>query len=86
MIITMADENMADKNGADLTKADLDKLEHQVDELVGFCTHLREENGLLRERQVTLVTERAQLIDKAELARSHVAAMVARLKTMVDDT
>ncbi len=61
---------------------DLDTLERQVEELILTCRHLREENGLLRVRQDHLVTERAELIGKTELARSHVESMVAHLKSM----
>jgi cell division protein ZapB len=60
----------------------LDVLEQQVDELIRTCDRLREENASLRASQEHLVAERAELIEKTELARSRVEAMVARLKSM----
>jgi cell division protein ZapB len=61
---------------------DLDTLERQVEELIRTCRQLREENASLRARQNHLVTERAELIEKTELARSRVESMINRLKSM----
>jgi cell division protein ZapB len=63
---------------------DLDTLELQVTELFRICERLREENASLRARQETLVAERAELIEKTELARSRVESMISRLKSMED--
>ncbi len=73
----MNDENSADKAGRNL-----DNLEATVQELIRTCAHLKEENISLRTRQDNLVAERASLIEKTELARSRVEAMIARLKSM----
>ena len=64
---------------------DIETLERQVDELIQICNHLREENTWLRARQVTLGEDRAQLVEKTELARSKVESIVSRLKTMEED-
>jgi len=61
---------------------DLDTLERQVEELIRTCRQLREENTSLRVRQDHLVAERAELIEKTELARSRVESMITRLKSM----
>ena len=61
---------------------DIDTLERQVDELLRTCRRLSEENASLRTRQETLVAERAELIEKTELARSRVESMISRLKSM----
>jgi len=63
---------------------DLDTLERQVEQLIRTCDRLREENASLRASQEHLVAERAELIEKTELARSRVEAMVTRLKAMED--
>jgi len=63
-------------------KFDLDTLERQVDQLINTCRKLREENASLRARQEILVAERAELIEKTELARSRVESMISRLKSM----
>lgn len=61
---------------------DLSTFERDVDSLIQVCRKLREENSSLRARQDSLVAERAELIEKTELARSRVEAMIARLKSM----
>ena len=65
--------------------SDLNKLEKQVDELIKICDELKGENHLLRERQVSLVSERASLIEKTELARVRVEAMIDRLKSLENE-
>ena len=61
---------------------DLSTLEARVDELVRSLQELSEENRALRDQQGNLMAERAALIEKSELARSRVEAMIARLKAM----
>lgn len=63
-------------------ESDLNSLETQVDQLIKVCDELKGENALLRERQASLVSERAKLIEKTELARSKVESMITRLKAM----
>lgn len=73
---------MSDDNSIEKTGRDLDDLEAKVEELIRSCASLKGENTSLRTRQDNLVTERASLIEKTELARSRVEAMIARLKSM----
>jgi cell division protein ZapB len=73
-------ERNQNSSGAD--PVDLRSLESQVDELIQTCEQLTDENRALRDQQSTLVAERASLIEKSELARSRVEAMIARLKAM----
>lgn len=61
---------------------DLKKLEFQVDELIRTCERLKSENRSLRGQHDTLVTERANLIKKTEMARQRVDAMITRLRSM----
>ena len=61
---------------------DIDLLERQVDELIHLCQRLQEENASLRARQETLMSERGELIEKNEQARSRVEAMLSRLRAM----
>lgn len=61
---------------------DLQSLEIQIDELIKTCRQLSDENQALRDQQANLTAERATLIEKSELARSRVEAMIARLKAM----
>ncbi|MEG7522633.1 MAG: TIGR02449 family protein [Chromatiales bacterium] len=64
------------------TELDLRKLELQIEELIQACAYLKDENKSLRARQDSLVAERASLIEKTELARTRVEAMITRLKSM----
>jgi len=61
---------------------DLKRLEAMVDELIKSVSALKEENRTLRARQDNLTNERAELIEKTELARSRVESMITRLKSM----
>jgi cell division protein ZapB len=60
----------------------LSDLARQIDQLVGLCQRLADENRSLRSSQEQLMTERANLLAKNEQARSRVEAMIARLKAL----
>ncbi|MET0046369.1 MAG: TIGR02449 family protein [Sedimenticola sp.] len=61
---------------------DLKRLEVRVDDLIHTVTLLKEENQALRIKQENLMTERTELIEKTELAKTRVEAMISRLKSM----
>jgi len=61
---------------------ELQRLEKRLDELVVICRQLQEENGSLKQRQDTLIEERATLLQKNEQVRARVEAMISRLKAM----
>lgn len=65
-----------------MTKFDIDLLERQVNALIQLCRRLQDENTSLRARQEALMTERGELIEKNEQARSRVEAMLSRLRAM----
>jgi len=65
-----------------MTKLDIKKLEDRVDDLIKAVERLQQENKDLRDNQNSLVTERSQLIEKTELARTRVEAMISRLKAL----
>jgi cell division protein ZapB len=62
--------------------AELASLEAQLQELLELCERLKGENHSLRDQQESLSGERAALIEKNELARARVEAMITRLKGM----
>lgn len=64
------------------TELDLKRLESQVDQLIRTIERLSEENRNLRGKQQELMSERAELIEKTELARSRVEAMISRLRAI----
>jgi cell division protein ZapB len=61
---------------------ELKRLEKRLDELVVICRQLQEENQSLKQRQDTLMAERATLLQKNEQVRGRVEAMINRLKAM----
>lgn len=63
-------------------ESDLARLERKVADMLHAYAQMKEENDSLRSRQASLMAERAALIEKTELARNRVEAMIARLKAM----
>ncbi len=63
-------------------ESDLQKLENQIDALIDAVDHLKQENISLRHQQDQLLSERSQLIEKTELARNRVEAMITRLRSL----
>ncbi len=57
-------------------------LEQKIDQLIGLCNDLNRENQLLKAESSGWQQERQDLIDKNEMARSKVEAMIDRLRTM----
>ncbi len=68
-----------------MDELDLQKLESRVDELIKAVERLQHENKTLRDSQTSLVSERAQLIEKTELARSKVESMIQRIKALENE-
>jgi len=64
------------------TEDDLRQLEQRIDDLIDTVGLLKNENTNLLQQQDRLVTERSQLIEKTEMARSRVEAMISRLKSL----
>ena len=62
--------------------AQLQALAQRFERLAEQHQRLLEEVRSLRQGQESLVAERAQLLNKNELARSRVEAMIARLKSL----
>lgn len=71
-----------DSNKDVYTETDLGHLEQRIDELIDTVGSLKNENTSLRQQTDKLSSERAQLIEKTELARNRVEAMISRLKSL----
>jgi cell division protein ZapB len=69
----------APKSAVDL---ELKRLEKRLEDLMATIGHIKEENRALRQRQDTLTSERAALLQKNEQVRARVEAMIGRLKSM----
>lgn len=74
--------HMNNEDQANTTELDLKRLETRVDDLIQTVQSLSSENSGLRDKQKELVAERTELIEKTELARTRVEAMITRLKSM----
>lgn len=57
-------------------------LEAKLDQLIQLCVHLEQENKLYKEKETGWQRERTRLIEKNELARNRVEAMIGRLKSL----
>jgi cell division protein ZapB len=73
---------MRETSARSAVDAELKRLERRIDELVATIGQVKEENRALRQRQETLMTERASLLQKNEQVRGRVEAMIGRLKAM----
>jgi cell division protein ZapB len=60
----------------------LQLLESKLDLLIEQCSKLGEENSHLKEQQSEWQGERVRLVEKNELARTRVEAMISRLKSL----
>jgi len=76
----LTDMSIEDRNQE--AELNLEHLEARVEELIHTVSRLKEENHLLYNRQGELTTERAELIEKTEQAKSRVESMITRLKSM----
>jgi cell division protein ZapB len=63
----------------------LDNLDTKLDKLLGLCQKLQQENQSFKKRESDWNRERSRLIEKNELARTRVEAMITRLKNLETD-
>ncbi len=68
-----------------MEKNEIQQLERDVEELIRISRRSREENMLLRSQQAAWLTERAQLVEKTDLARNRIEKMMGRLKELDDE-
>jgi cell division protein ZapB len=60
----------------------LKKLERRIDELIETCRRLSQENQALKSGQEHLAAEHAELMQKTQIARTRIEAMIGRLKAL----
>ena len=61
---------------------ELKDLENKLDQFIEQFNSVKDENISLKNNQEALVKEKANLLEKTNLARSRVEAMISRLKSM----
>lgn len=57
-------------------------LTSRIDDLIALCATLARENQALQKEQAAWRAERATLIERNELAKSKIDAMIARLRSL----
>jgi cell division protein ZapB len=68
-----------------MNRIDFRELEARVDELIKLCDQLGKENDALQSDTGDWTSERARLVEKNELAKSKIEAMIGRLKALEQD-
>ena len=57
-------------------------LSLKLDELIQLCETLNNENNSLKNRESNWALERSKLVEKNEIARAKIEAMITRLKSL----
>ena len=71
---------MNEANPKSAVELELKRLEKRLEDLIVTVSQIKEENRALRQRQETLTSERASLLQKNEQVRARVEAMIGRLE------
>ncbi len=64
---------------------DLSTLEKRIDELIAFCDQLERKQESMAAKQEKGAQERTRLLEKNELAKAKIKAMIMRLKSLEQD-
>lgn len=65
-----------------MSEQEYKSLEHKIDELINICEQLSNENIALKTKASNWSLERAKLVEKNEMARAKIEAMITRLKSL----
>lgn len=60
-------------------------LENKIDELIELCDELERKHAVMEADRETWLSERTRLLEKNEMAKSKVEAMIMRLKALEQD-
>lgn len=64
---------------------DLETLEKRIDELIAFCDELERKQSTMEADREKWLLERTRLLEKNEMAKSKIEAMIMRLKSLEQD-
>jgi cell division protein ZapB len=64
---------------------EIQDLETKIDELINLCDDLEKKQAIMESDHDNLIEERTRLLEKNELAKSKVEAMILRLKALESD-
>ncbi len=65
-----------------MSVSQLKEIESQLDDLIRLCNQLEKENSTLKAKEASWDQERKRLVEKNEIARKRVEAMILHLKTL----
>lgn len=71
---------------AAMDEPDINMLTDKVSKLIAICERLQQQNQHLHAQERNWREERMQLIEKNDLARQKVEAMILRLKSLEHDS
>ncbi|MEJ6654870.1 MAG: TIGR02449 family protein [Pseudomonas sp.] len=69
-----------------MDEPDINNLIEKTDQLISICDRLQKQNHQLLAQERSWREERLQLIEKNDLARQKVEAMILRLKSLEHDS
>ena len=64
---------------------ELSTLEKRIDELIAFCDQLERKQESIATEQEKWLQERSRLLEKNEIAKTKIEAMIMRLKSLDQD-
>jgi cell division protein ZapB len=64
---------------------DINTLEKRIDELIALCDELESKQGAMETDRDNWMQERTRLLEKNEMAKSKIEAMIMRLKSLEQD-
>ena len=64
---------------------DINTLEERIDELIALCDELESKHRAIETDRENWTQERTSLLEKNEMAKSKIEAMIMRLKSLEQD-
>ncbi|MFT7218734.1 MAG: cell division protein ZapB [Candidatus Azotimanducaceae bacterium] len=64
---------------------DINALEHRIDELIAICETLEKKQSSMDSDRGKWLQERTRLLEKNEMAKTKIEAMIMRLKSLEQD-
>ncbi len=69
-----------------MSKDLLEQVESKLDDLIRLCQRLEKENATLKAKEAGWEQERKRLVEKNEIARKRVEAMIQHLKALESES
>ncbi len=68
-----------------VSAVDINALEKRIDELIALCEELERKQSSMESDRASWLQERTRLLEKNEMAKSKIEAMIMRLKSLESD-